>query len=93
MTDEYKEALLHDLEAASNAEEVQAIINRSVTGIPETDLYRYLVIIYLQMLQSEMHTITEYRVASPRKYNIRIALNYLSQLGNCRGITENKEEG
>ena len=86
--EEYKVAILHRLEKANNCEEVEKIIIRSVEQFPENDLFRYLVIIYLHILQNELRKLSLQNVESARKHNIRHALNYLRQMGNNREEAE-----
>lgn len=88
MIEEYKETVLHELENAGGEEEVEQIINSSIVRFPENDLFRYLVIIYLHILQNELQKLSEQNVDSPRKRNIRHALNYLRQMNNDREKTE-----
>ena len=84
MIEEYKETVLHDLENAGAEEEVEQIINLSIERIPENDLFRYLVIIYLRILQNELQKLSEHNLVSTGKRNIRHALNYLRQVNNNR---------
>lgn len=88
MIEEYKETVLHELENASNEEEVEEIINISIERFPENDLFRYLVIIYLHILQNELQKLSEQNVGFFRKRNIRHALNYLRQMNNNREKAE-----
>lgn len=88
MIEEYKETVLHELENASGEEEVEQIINSSIERFPENDLFRYLVIIYLHILQNELQKLSEQNIVSPRKRNIRHALNYLRQMNNNREKAE-----
>ena len=88
MIEEYKEDVLHKLEKANNCEEVEKIIIRSVEQFPENDLFRYLVIIYLHILQNELQKLSQQNIESARKRNIRHALNYLRQMGNNRERAE-----
>ena len=88
MIEEYKEDVLHELEKANNCEEVEKIIIRSVEQFPENDLFRYLVIIYLHILQNELQKLSQQNVESARKRNIRHALNYLRQMNNNREKAE-----
>lgn len=82
--EEYKETVLHELENADSEEEVEQIINRSIGRFPENDLFRYLVIIYLRILQNELQKSSEQNIVSPGKRNVRHALNYLRQMNNAR---------
>ena len=52
MIEEYKEAILHELEKVNELDEVEKIINRSIEQSPENYLFRYLVIIYPHILQN-----------------------------------------
>lgn len=88
MIEEYKGTVLHELENACGEEEVEQIINSSIERFPENDLFRYLVIIYLHILQNELQKLSEQNVDSPRKRNIRHALNYLRQMNNNREKAE-----
>lgn len=88
MIEEYKETVLHELENACGVEEVEQIINCSIERFPENDLFRYLVIIYLHILQNELQKLSGLNVDSPRKRNIRHALNYLRQMNNNREKAE-----
>jgi len=88
MIEEYKETVLHELENAVDEEEVGQIIDCSIDRFPENDLFRYLVIIYLHILQNELQKLSEKNVDSPRKRNIRYALNYLRQMNDNREKTE-----
>ena len=88
MIEEYKETVLHELENASGEEEVEQIINSSIERFPENDLFRYLVIIYLHILQNELQKLSEQNVHPSRKRNIRHALNYLRQMNDNRSIVE-----
>ena len=88
MIEEYKEAVLHELENAGAEKEVEQIINRSIERFPENDLFRYLVIIYLRILQNELQKLSEQNIVSPGKRNIRHALNYLRQVNNSREKAE-----
>ncbi|MDP4262005.1 MAG: hypothetical protein Q8941_05685 [Bacteroidota bacterium] len=88
MIEEYKETVLHELEKAVDEYEVEQIINRSVEQFPENDLFRYLVIIYLHILQSELKKLSEQNIDSPRKRNIRHGLNYLRQMNANREKVE-----
>lgn len=84
MIDEYKEAVLQDLEKAFDEKEVEQIINRSVERFPEDDLYRYLVIIYLHILQNGLKKLSEETVETVKKRNVRHALNYLKEMNENR---------
>jgi hypothetical protein len=86
MIEEYKKAVLHELEKAGNGHEVEQIINRSVERFPEGDLYRHLVVIYLHILQNGLEELPEENEDFVKKRNIRHALNYLKQ------INENREK-
>ena len=88
MIEEYKETVLHELEKAVDCEEVEQIINRSIERFPENDLFRYLVIIYLHILQNELQRHSEQHVDTPRKRNLRNALNYLRQMKTNRDKVE-----
>jgi len=88
MIEEYKETVLHELENACGEEEVEQIINSSIERFPENDLFRYLVIIYLHILQNELQKLSEQNVDSPRKRNICHALNYLRQMNINREKAE-----
>lgn len=88
MIEEYKETVLHELEKAGDCDEVEQIINRSIEQFPEEDLYRFLVIIYLHILQNELKKISEQNVDSAKWRNIRHALNYLKQMNNSRDKVE-----
>lgn len=88
MIEEYKETVLYELENAGDEEEVGQIINRSIERFPENGLFRYLVIIYLHLLQNELQKISEHNVESPRKRNIRHALNYLKKMNENRSQVE-----
>lgn len=88
MIEEYKETILHELEKAVNDDQVEEIINQSIERFPENDLFRYLVIVYLHLLQNELQKLSEQNVDTPRRRNIRCALNYLRQINNNREKTE-----
>ena len=84
MIDEYKETVLHDLEKAFDEKEVEQIINHSIEQFPEEDLYRYLVVIYLHILQGGLEELSVQNVESGKRRNIRHALNYLKQKNENR---------
>ena len=88
MIEEYKETVFHELEKAADNKEVEQIINRSIERFPENGLFRYLVTIYLHILQNEIQKLSVQNVDSPRKRNIRYALNYLRQMNNNRENAE-----
>jgi hypothetical protein len=79
MIEEYKEAILHELEKVNEIDEVEKIINRSIEQFPENYLFRYLVIIYLRILQNGSKKLSQENVDSYRKRNIQYTLNYLSK--------------
>ena len=85
MIEEYKRTVLHELGKAGSKEGVKQIINRSVDRFPENDLFRYLVIIYLHILQNELQKPSEQNIISSGKCNIRDALDYLRQMNNKQG--------
>ena len=86
MIEEYKKTVLHKLENACGEEEVEQIVNCSIERLPENDLFRYLVIIYLHLLQNELQKLSGQKIVSPWKRNIRHALNYLKQINENRSI-------
>lgn len=88
MIDEYKETILHELENAVNEDEVKQIIDRSTEQFKADDFYRYLVIIYLHILQNEIEEVSEEEFDAVKKNNLRHALNYLIEMNNNRGKTE-----
>lgn len=88
MIEEYKEVVLHELERADNGNEVEGIINRSIERFPEEDLYRYLVVIYLHILQNGLEELSEQNVDSVKKRNVRHALKYLKQMNESREQVE-----
>lgn len=88
MLEDYKETVLHKLEKAVDCSEVEQIINSSVEQFPEKDIYRFLVIIYLHILQNELQKLSEQNVDSNKKRNIRHALNYLRQMNENRSKVE-----
>lgn len=88
MIEEYKEAVVHELEKAVDEKEVEQIINHSIERFPEEDLYRYLVVIYLHILQNGLEELSEQNVDSAKKRNIRHALNYLKQMNENREHVE-----
>ena len=88
MIEEYKEKVLHKLENACGEEEVEQIINCSIERLPENDLFRYLVIIYLHILQNELQKLSGQDIVSTGKHNIRHALNYLRQMNGNRTIVK-----
>lgn len=79
MIEEYKEAILHELEKVNELDEVEKIINRSIEQSPENYLFRYLVIIYPHILQNGLKKLSQENVDSHGKRNIQCALNYLSK--------------
>lgn len=81
---EYKETIVHDLEKAVDEKEVEQIINRSIEQFPEEDLYRYLVVIYLHILQDGLEELSVQNVESGKRRNVRHALNYLKQMNENR---------
>ena len=84
MIEEYKETILHELERARNDEEVEQIINRSIEQFKDDDLYRFLVIIFLHILQNGLEKLSEYDFESGIWRNILYALNYLKKMNNNR---------
>lgn len=84
MIEEYKETVLHELEKATGEYEIEQIINRSIEQFPEDDLYRYLVVIFLHVLQNGLEHLSEENPDSLRRKNIRHALNYLKQMNENR---------
>lgn len=84
MIEEYKETVVHELEKAVDEKEVEQIINRSIEQFPEEDLYRYLVVIYLHILQDGLEELSVQNVESGKRRNIRSALNYLKQMNENR---------
>jgi len=88
MIEEYKETILHELEKAGDCDEVEQIINRSIEQFPEEDLYRFLVIIYLHILQNGLEKLSDQNFDSVRRRNIRHALNYLKQMNTNRDKVE-----
>lgn len=88
MIEDYKETILHKLEKAGACEEVEQIINRSIEQFPEEDLYRFLVIIYLHILQNDLEKFSKQNVDSAKWCNIRHALNYLNKMNDDRSKVE-----
>lgn len=95
MIEDYKETVLNKLQKANDCEEVEQIINSSIEQFQEEDLYRFLVIIYLHILQNglkkivDLHTnYVDLNVDSVKLYNIRHALNYLKQMNENRSKVE-----
>lgn len=90
MIDEYKKTVLYELEKATSEFEIEQIINQSIEQIPEGDLYRYLVVIYLHVLQNGLAHLSEENAATIKRKNIRQALNYLKQVKENRERQSNK---
>lgn len=88
MIEEYKMSVLLQLEKAGDGKEVEQIINRSIEQFPGEDLYRYLVIIYLHILQNGLEELSEKNVDSVKRSNVRHALNYLYQMNENREKAE-----
>lgn len=88
MIEEYKETVVHELEKAVDEKEVEQIINRSIEQFPEEDLYRYLVVIYLHILQDGLEELSVQNVESGKRRNVRYALNYLKQMNENREKVE-----
>ena len=88
MIEEYKETIVHELEKAVDEKEVEQIINRSIEQFPEEDLYRYLVVIYLHILQDGLEELSVQNVESGKRRNVRYALNYLKQMNENREKVE-----
>lgn len=88
MIEKYKEAVVQELEKAVDEKDVEQIINRSIEQFPEDDLYRYLVVIYLHILQDGLEELSVQNAESGKKRNIRNALNYLKKMNENREKTE-----
>jgi hypothetical protein len=88
MIDEYKEAILHELEKANDSVEVEQIINDAIDQFPGEDLYRFLDILYGYILQNELEKLSGEHADSAKWPNIRHALNYLERMNNNRSNIE-----
>lgn len=86
--EKYKETVVHELENAVDEKEVEQIIIRSIEQFPEEDLYRYLVVIYLHILQNGLKELSEQNAELGKRRNLRSALNYLKQMNENRGKIE-----
>ena len=86
--EEFKEAILHQLEKAKDCEEVEQIINHSIEQIQDDNLYTDLIIIFLHILQNDLERLSETDFDSVRWRNIRCAVMYLKKISNNREMVE-----
>jgi hypothetical protein len=80
MIEDYIETVLHDLGNASNDNEVELVIDRSVQQFPEDDPFSHLVIIYMHVLQHELEKFLKTNAGPAWECNIRHALDYLRKM-------------
>lgn len=86
--EDYNDTVFHKL-VTGNYKEVEQILNVLIERFPEEDLYRFLVIIYQEILQNGVEKISDLHVDyvnlhvdSIKITNICHALHYLKQRNN-----------